>query len=139
MQRREPGREGMQTDALGLLTPIGGSSVKKEFIRIPIPKDLAGLAAGANMLTRGNLPKIVANLLAVVKIIGLGDPGTDVFVAMIVAASMGENGQAMANLLMSDTSMLVPAAMSTTRRLPMEPHEKKAKDNKSNGKSGDTE
>lgn len=135
MQNRQDfGKEGMRVDPLGLLTPIGGSSVKKEFIRIPIPKDLVGLAGGANMLPRGKLSREVGSLLALLNIIAPKDLGTKVFTAMIVGASMSEDGQAMTNLLMSDTSMLVPAAMSTTHGFSPDGHSKKAKE-KSNEKS----
>lgn len=140
MQNRQDwGKEGMRADPLGLLTPLSGSSVKKEFIRIPIPKELAHLAGGANMLPRGKLNKEVGALLALLNIIAPSDLGTKVFTAMIVGASMSENGQAMTNLLMSDTNMLVPAAMSTTRGLSSDGHERKLKDKNNGNKSGDNE
>jgi hypothetical protein len=139
MQNRQDfGKDGMRADPLGLLTPIGGSSVKKEFIRIPIPKELASLAGGANMLPRGKLSREVGSLLALLNIIAPTDLGTKVFTAMIVGASMSEDGQAMTNLLMSDTSMLVPQAMSTTRGFSPDGHSKKIKD-KNNGKPSDDE
>jgi len=114
----------MKWDDLGIPIPFGGSSIKKEYIRIPIPDDLKSLAASANILPRGRLNKEVGALLALLNIIAPTDLGTKAFTAYIVAATMSEDGQAMTNLLMADTGMVAPSALSTVRGLSRDGHDK---------------
>ena len=122
-----PGGGGnIKWEELGFPVPLGGSNIKKEFIRIPISKDIDNLAASANILPRGRLSKEVGALLALLNIIAPQDLGTKAFTAYIVAATMSEDGQAMTNLLMADTGMVAPAALSTIHSFSPDGHDRKS-------------